>query len=118
LLPELLRTQGDIMLAMQPEDRGRAEECYRKALEQARTDGAVGWELRAANSLARLWRQTQRAADAAELLQRTLSKFAEGFETADIVDARQLLQSTLGARRDERRKDGSRSRSNRKKPAR
>ncbi|WP_445221483.1 ATP-binding protein [Bradyrhizobium sp. Pa8] len=93
LLPELLRTQGDIMLAGCPEDGTRAEECYRKALAQAKTDGALGWELRAALSLARLWRRSERAADAAELLQRTLSKFTEGFETVDLVDARQMIES-------------------------
>ncbi|OAF10221.1 hypothetical protein AYJ54_11085 [Bradyrhizobium centrolobii] len=93
LLPELLRTQGDVMLARRPADRARAEACYLRALEQARTDGAVGWELRAAIALARLWQEDQRAGDAAELLQRSLSKFTEGADTPDLIDARQLLQS-------------------------
>jgi predicted ATPase/DNA-binding winged helix-turn-helix (wHTH) protein len=93
LLPELLRTQGDIMLAGRPEDPSDAEESYRRAVAQATTDAALGWELRAAISLARLWQQSYRTADAADLLQKTLSKFTEGFATADLTDARQLLQS-------------------------
>ena len=93
LLPELLRTQGDILLASQSWDTRRADGCYRKAYAQAVTDGAVGWELRAAISLARLWRETESGADGAELLQRTLSKFPEGVETGDLVEARRLLRS-------------------------
>ncbi|WP_441260368.1 ATP-binding protein [Bradyrhizobium sp. 521_C7_N1_3] len=118
LLPELLRTQGDIMLARRPEDRSRAEECYRKALGQARTDRALGWELRAALSLVQLWRQTERAANAAELLQLTLSGFTEGFETADLADARQMLQSISSTGRDGPPRNESRAKSDRKKLAR
>ncbi|KGT80342.1 hypothetical protein MA20_06885 [Bradyrhizobium japonicum] len=115
LLPELLRTQGDIMVARRPEDRRPAEECFRKALGQARTDGALGWELRAALSLARLWRQTERAADGAELLQQILSGFTEGFKTADLVDARRMLQSMSSIGHDEPPRGESRAKSNRKK---
>jgi hypothetical protein len=54
LLPELLRTQGEVMLAGQPDDRIRVEAYCGKAIAQAQTNGALGWELRAAISLARL----------------------------------------------------------------
>ncbi|MBR0816620.1 winged helix-turn-helix domain-containing protein [Bradyrhizobium liaoningense] len=109
LLPELLRTQGDIMLVGLPEERSRAEECYRKALDQARIDGALGWELRAALSLGQLWRRTDRAADAADLLERIVSKFTEGFETADLVAARQMIQSKSKASGQEEPRRGSRA---------
>ena len=93
LLPELLRTQGDILLAGHPKDCERAETFYLQAIRQAEADGALGWELRAALSRARLWQWLGRRSDAAERLRRTLSKFTEGFETADLVEAEQLVQS-------------------------
>ncbi|WP_245286743.1 AAA family ATPase [Bradyrhizobium sp. ARR65] len=118
LLPELLRTQGNILLARRPGDTGQAERCYRKALKQAVTDGALGWELRAAISLARLSKETRCAADAAGILRRTLSKFTEGFETADLVEARQLLRSMPAEHRNGglARRDGNRSGRRRDKP--
>lgn len=92
LLPELIRTQGDVVLAREQRDAHRAEAHYRKAIAQAQTDGALGWELRAAISLARLWHQVDRVREATELLDRTLSMFTEGFETGDLVEAREFLQ--------------------------
>lgn len=92
LLPELLRTQGDI-LATRPGSNDEVEAVYRKAIAQAQTDGALGWQLRAANSLARHWRKTDRLEQATELLVRTLSLFTEGFETRDLVEARELIQA-------------------------
>jgi predicted ATPase len=96
LLPELIRTQGDIVLVREPRDVHRAEAHYHKAIAQAQTDGALGWELRAAISLARLWHQADRVRDATELLDRTLSMFTEEFETGDLVEARDLLQLLKG----------------------
>jgi predicted ATPase/DNA-binding winged helix-turn-helix (wHTH) protein len=98
LLPELLRTQADVMLVRQPDNEARAEACYRRAIAQAQSDGALGWELRAAISLARLWIRANRCEEARALLEGTYAKFTEGFETGDLLDARQLLQS-VGARR-------------------
>lgn len=92
LLPELLRTQADILLARHPIHTGPAETGYRKAIARAQSDGALGWELRAANSLARLLVATGRQRDAQATLDHTVSKFTEGFETGDLLDARQLLQ--------------------------
>lgn len=92
LLPELLRTQGDVMLVSHPNDKRQAEACYRKAIAQAQADGALGWELRAAISLARLWKQGNRLREAAQLLEQSLSMFTEGFEARNLVEARELLQ--------------------------
>jgi len=92
LLPELLRTQADVMLSRQPGNEARAEACYRKAIARAQSDGALGWELRAANSLARLWIRADRLGEARALLEHALSLFTEGFETGDLLDTRELLQ--------------------------
>jgi predicted ATPase/DNA-binding winged helix-turn-helix (wHTH) protein len=96
LMPELLRTQGDIVLAGSPDDSAAAETCYRKAITRAQSDGALGWELRAANALARLLVRTEQADEARKTLEPVFSRFAEGFDTGDLVEARQLLRS-LGA---------------------
>jgi predicted ATPase len=92
LLPELLRTQADVMLACRPDDLAGVESCYRRAIARAQSDGALGWELRAANSLASLLIQANRAEEARSLLERTLSAFTEGFEASDLAQAYELLQ--------------------------
>jgi predicted ATPase/DNA-binding winged helix-turn-helix (wHTH) protein len=96
LLPELLRTRGNILLARSPRDEHGVEVCYRRAIAQAQSDGALGWELRAAISLARLLQHGNRLGEAAELLEHTLSMFTEGFATGDLVEAHELLQSLNG----------------------
>ena len=92
LLPELLRTQADVMLASRPDDRAGAEACFRRAIARAQSDGALGWELRAANSLASLLIRANRSEEARSLLERTRSAFTEGFEAGDLAQAHQLLQ--------------------------
>jgi predicted ATPase len=62
-----------------------------RALEIARGQTALSWELRAAMSLARLWRRHGRAAEARDLLAETYGKFTEGFSTSDLVQARKLM---------------------------
>jgi predicted ATPase len=81
-----------------------AEDHFRQALDWARRQGALSWELRAATSLARLLRDQSRAADALALLQPVYDRFTEGFETADLKAAKALIDSLprrAGARRDE-----------------
>jgi predicted ATPase len=68
-----------------------AEDCFRQALDSARRHGALSWELRAATSLARLWRDQNRRAEALTLLQPVYDRFTEGFDTADLIEARLLL---------------------------
>jgi predicted ATPase/DNA-binding winged helix-turn-helix (wHTH) protein len=102
LLPELLRTRGDIIIARAPRDEQAAEACYRRAIAQAQSDGALSWELRAVISLARLLQQGSRLGEAVELLEHALSRFTEGFETGDLVEARELLQFISGSRFDRR----------------
>jgi predicted ATPase/DNA-binding winged helix-turn-helix (wHTH) protein len=91
-IAEMLRIKGELFLL--PGARGVAavaEGCFRQALDWARRQGALSWELRAATSLARLWRDRGRPAAAKSLLQPIYDRFTEGFETADLISAKALL---------------------------
>jgi predicted ATPase len=93
-LAELLRTKGELLLlGREPTALETAEQCFRQALDLARRQGALSWELRAAMSLARLWRGQQRVDQARKLLGPVYRRFTEGFETADLVAAKALLAS-------------------------
>jgi predicted ATPase len=59
----------------------------------ARRQGALSWELRAATSLARMWRKQDRSQEARELLAPVYDRFIEGFETADLKAAKALLDN-------------------------
>jgi predicted ATPase len=91
---ELYRRKGELLL-MQQEKRqkvGEVEECFRKALDIARSQQAKSLELRAAMSLSRLWRQEGKDKDAHELLTPIYGWFTEGFDTADLKEAKVLLE--------------------------
>ena len=93
-LAELLRTKGELLLLGRvPNAVVTAEACFQSALDVARRQGALSWELRTATSLARLWRGQQRVTQARELLGPVYRRFTEGFETADLIAARALLDS-------------------------
>ena len=64
---------------------------YHRALAIAREQGSRSFELRAATSLARLWRDQGRRAEARELLAPVYGWFTEGFDTPDLIDAKSLL---------------------------
>jgi predicted ATPase len=66
---------------------------FRRALEIAQRQQAKSWELRAATSLARLWGEQGRRAEARDLLGPVYGWFTEGFDTADLKDAKALLPS-------------------------
>ena len=68
-----------------------AEACFQQALAVARRQQAKSWELRAATSLARLWRQQGKRIEAYDLLAPVYGWFTEGFDTADLQDARALM---------------------------
>jgi predicted ATPase len=68
-----------------------AEDHFVQALDVAGRQGALSWELRAATSLARLWRDQGRKADAYGLLAPVYDRFTEGFETADPKAAKALI---------------------------
>jgi adenylate cyclase len=91
---ELYRLKGELILNAACGMRHAEltpEECFRKALDIARQQGAKSWELRAATSLARLWQQQGKQQDAYDLLAPVYGWFTEGFDTGDLVEAKELL---------------------------
>ena len=70
-----------------------AEECFQQSLAVARHQQAKSLELRAALSLSRLWQQQGKRAEARELLAPVYGWFTEGFDTADLQEARALLEA-------------------------
>jgi predicted ATPase/DNA-binding winged helix-turn-helix (wHTH) protein len=91
---ELLRIKGAlVLLEGAPQAEGAAEDHFRQALDGARRQGALSWELRAATSLARLWHGQDRTKEARELLVPVYDRFTEGFETADLKAAKALIDN-------------------------
>ena len=85
------RLQGERLLRQAAPDVAQAEVCFQQALAIARRQQAKSWELRAAMSLSRLWQQQGKRAAARELLAPIYGWFTEGFDTADLQDAKALL---------------------------
>jgi predicted ATPase len=75
-----------------PNPQGEAAACFLKAIEIARTQSAKSWELRATVSLARLWPQRGKKKQAHERLAEIYNWFTEGFDTADLQEAKALLE--------------------------
>ena len=93
-IPELLRVEGELVLLENAHNAvGTAEDHFRQALDLARRQGALSWELRTATSLAQMWRGQGRSDEARQLLAPVYDQFTEGFETADLTAARALLGS-------------------------
>jgi ATP/maltotriose-dependent transcriptional regulator MalT len=94
-LAELLRIRGDLLVRPGSDQSvAAAEDSFREALEVARAQGALVWELRAALSLAR-FRVTQgRRDEAIGVLRPVYDRFTEGFGTVDLRAARSLLEAT------------------------
>ena len=93
---ELERLKGELLLAQSPDDSAEAEDCFHNALEIARRQQAKSLELRTAMSLTRLWQREGKEGDVSQLLNDVFTWFTEGFDTADLRDARTLLNE-LGA---------------------
>ena len=91
-LPEILRVNAELQLWRGgPGCREAAEAKLMRSLELARQQSVLSWELRSATSLGRLWARSDRIADARAFLASVYERFSEGFETADLVEARRLL---------------------------
>jgi predicted ATPase len=91
-LPELLRIKGEILLSDgAPNATGEAEDYFLQALDQAHRLEALSWELRAAMSLGKLWRQNGKTREANGLVSAVYNRFTEGFDTVDLRIARALL---------------------------
>jgi predicted ATPase len=89
---ELNRLEGELLLASETPDESRAEALFRKAIAIARAQQAKSWELRAATSLARLLARQGRREEAQALLAPVYGWFTEGFDTADLIAAKALLE--------------------------
>jgi predicted ATPase len=92
LLAEAYRLQGELLLRQSVPDAAQAETCFQQALAIARRQKAKSLELRAAMSLSRLWQHQGKGAAAHELLAPLYGWFTEGFDTADLQDAKALLE--------------------------
>jgi predicted ATPase/DNA-binding winged helix-turn-helix (wHTH) protein len=91
-MAELMRIRGELLLLQSaPGAAAAAEDHFRHALDWARRQGALSWELRAATSLARLLRKQGRPIDAIACLQPVYDRFTEGFDTADLKTAKAVL---------------------------
>ena len=101
----MLRIKGELLLSQGGSGAAAAaEDHYQQALDWARRQGALSWELRAATSLARLLRDHNRSTEAIAVLAPIYNRFTEGFETADLKTAKALIDSLplrARARRDE-----------------
>jgi predicted ATPase len=91
-VPELLRVKGQILLSSPNGSTEAAEQVLLQSLTVARQQSALGWELRSAIALARLWAGQGRADAAREVLRDCYQRFTEGFATADLKMAAQLLE--------------------------
>jgi predicted ATPase len=90
--PEVYRIAGELVLLSRDRDTPKAEEYFERALAAARKQQAKSWELRAAMSLARLWRNQGKVQQARELLAPVYGWFTEGFDTLDLKKAKALLE--------------------------
>jgi predicted ATPase len=89
--PELVRLEGELRLAASPADVADARGSFRQAMEIARQQSARSWELRAAVSLARTLVAEGRRDEAHRTVADVYEWFTEGLDTADLKDARALL---------------------------
>jgi adenylate cyclase len=88
---EVHRINGELLLTRNSSSTARAEESFRTAIEIARRQKAKSWELRATTSLGRLLRDSDRQDEARAMLAEIYNWFTEGFDTADLKDAKALL---------------------------
>jgi predicted ATPase len=89
---EILRRRGEIVLMSNMRDEAKAETYFDHALAVARQQQAKSWELRAAMSMARLWRDQGKVQQACEMLAPVYGWFTEGFDTRDLKEAKALLE--------------------------
>jgi predicted ATPase len=91
---EINRIAGEIALNSPDPDAAKAEAYFERALALARQQQAKSWELRAAMSLALLWRNQSKVQEARELLAPVYGWFTEGFDTRDLKEAKALLDES------------------------
>jgi predicted ATPase len=89
---ECHRVAGELLLALAIPQQKKGEEHFVHAIKVARQQQAKSWELRAAMSLARLWRDQGKVQQAREVLGPVYGWFTEGFDTRDLKEAKALLE--------------------------
>jgi predicted ATPase len=95
-LARLYSIKGELTLKRDPSENGEAERCFRTAIDIARRQKARWWELRAVTSLVRLLAKQGKRAEARAMLADIYGWFTEGFDTADLKDAKALLEQLSG----------------------
>jgi tetratricopeptide (TPR) repeat protein len=95
---EIYRLKGELLVAQDASNAAQAEQCFRTAIDIARTQKAKSWELRATTSLARLLDKQGRRDEARAMLAEIYNWFTEGFDTADLKDAKALLEELANSR--------------------
>jgi adenylate cyclase len=88
---EMHRIKGELLLKQNNSNASEAQRCFQRAIEIARTQSAKSWELRATTSLARLLAKQGHRDEARTMLTEIYNWFTEGFDTADLKDAKALL---------------------------
>jgi predicted ATPase len=94
--PELYRLKGALLLQQHADNQAEAENCFHQAIAIAQSQQGKSLELRATTSLARLWYQQGKQAEARDLLAPIYGWFTEGFDTADLQEAKALLEELGG----------------------
>jgi predicted ATPase len=94
---ELHRLRGTLLLSRSEPDAPQADMSFQRALSIAHTQGARLWEVRAATSLCRAWFDQGKRIEGSALLKPIYEAFTEGFDTADLLTAKTLLDSFGGA---------------------
>jgi predicted ATPase len=89
---EIHRLKGELLLRQDESNAGEARKCFERAIEVARQQSARSWELRATMSLARLLMTQGKRDEARAMLADIYNWFTEGFDTADLKDAKALLE--------------------------
>jgi predicted ATPase len=101
-MAEVLRVKAHLLKAVAGAETKEIETILLSSLEIARAQQARCWELRAACDLARLWQAQGRGRDGLKLVQAIYEQFTEGFDTADLREAKALMQDlkrSLGCKR-------------------
>ena len=93
---EVHRLAGEIALLSPSSDVTEAQAHFQHAISTARQQQAKSWELRAAMSVARLWRDQGKVQQARELFAPVYGWFTEGFDTRDLIEAKALLEKLAG----------------------
>jgi predicted ATPase len=88
---EIHRLKGELLLQQNSDNQAEAATCFHHAISIAQNQQAKSLELRASTSLSRLWQQQGKRQEAHDLLASVFNWFTEGFDTADLKDAKALL---------------------------